>query len=174
MTVAATLASPVSAEDQILGAGGGGLELVVYGDFSCPHSTAAAPALASVRAGAANRLLFAFRHFPGPDPIAWLAAQAAEAAGSQGAFWEMHDRLFESGGAFTAGFLRAHAAALGLNLARFESELESEVHVPRIARDVETARASGVAGTPAVFIAGREYEGPLNAPSLLAALDASI
>ena len=88
------LTPPLSAEDHVDGPDRAELELVMFGDFQCPYSAAAYPIVRRLRDQLAGRLLFAFRHFPLRDvhPDAQRAAEASEAAGSQGAFWEMHDR----------------------------------------------------------------------------------
>src|SRR5215210_3250669 len=95
------LTPPLSAEDHVDGPDRAELELVMYGDFQCPYCTAAYPIVRRVRDQLAGRLLFAFRHFPLRDvhPDAERAAQAAEAAAAQGAFWQMHDKMYESRGA---------------------------------------------------------------------------
>ncbi|HEY6672631.1 MAG TPA: DsbA family protein, partial [Solirubrobacterales bacterium] len=94
------LTPPLSAEDHIDGPERAELELVMYGDFQCPYSTAAYPIVRRTRDQLAGRLLFGFRHSPLRDihPDAERAAEAAEAAAAQVAFWEMHDRLYESNG----------------------------------------------------------------------------
>ena len=114
------LTPPLSAEDHVDGPDRAELELVMFGDFQCPYSAAAHPIVR--RSGsAAGRLLFAFRHFPLRDvhPDAQRAAEASEAAGAQGAFWEMHDALFESRGALGREDLIHHATGLGLDVQRF-------------------------------------------------------
>jgi formate-nitrite transporter family protein len=123
----------------------------------------------------AGRLLFAFRHFPlrNVHPDAQRAAEAAEAAAAQGAFWQMHDRMYESRGALGREDLIAQATELGLDTDRFTAELDSEVHAPRVQRDVDSGLASGVTGTPGFFVGGRHYGGSFDARSLTAALETS-
>jgi NhaA family Na+:H+ antiporter len=169
------LTPPLSAEDHVEGPARAELELVMYGDFECPYCTAAYPIVKRVREMLGDRLLFAFRHFPLRDihPFAQGAAEAAEAAASQGAFWEMHNRLYEARGALRRDDLIAHAAALGLDAERVSAELESSAHAPRVERDVESGRASGVPGTPSFFVGGRLHHGSFDAGSLIAALEAT-
>ena len=168
------LTQGLSGEDHVDGPEGAGMELVMYGDFQCPYCAAAYPIVSRVRERLAGRLLFAFRHFPLRDvhPDAERAAEASEAAAAQGAFWPMHDRLYESRGRLGANDLAIHAAELGLNRKRFAGELESEVHAPRVQRDVESGEASGVTGTPTFFVNGRLHAGAFDAASLIAALEA--
>ena len=147
----------------------------MYGDFQCPYCTAAFPIVQRVRDQLVGRLLFAFRHFPLREihPDAERAAEAAEAAAAQGAFWQMHDRMYESRGALSREDLISQATELGLDVDRFTTELDSEVHAPRVQRDVDSGLASGVTGTPSFFVGGRLLSGSFDAASLTAALEAT-
>ena len=147
----------------------------MYGDFQCPYCTAAYPIIRRIRDQLAGRLLFAFRHFPLRDvhPDAERAAEAAEAAAAQGAFWEMHDAMYESRGALSREELIGHARELGLDAERVAADLDSEVHGPRVQRDVDSGLSSGVRGTPSFFVGGRLHRGSFDASSLIAALEAS-
>jgi Na+:H+ antiporter, NhaA family len=119
-----------------------------------------------------GRLRFAFRHFPLTDvhPDAQRAAEAAEAAAAQGAFWEMHDALYANGGRFAEPDLAALAQRLGLDVERFRAELAAGTHTARVAHDAEAARAAGVTGTPAFFANGKRHAGSFDAGSLVEAL----
>jgi protein-disulfide isomerase len=169
------LTPPLSAEDHIDGSERAELELVMYGDFQCPYCAAAYPIVRRVREELGGRLLFAFRHFPLREvhPDAERAAEAAEAAAAQGAFWPMHNRLYESRGALSERDLISHAGELGLDSERVASELESGAHAPRVERDVQSGLASGVSGTPGFFVGGRLHTGSFDAASLIAALEAT-
>jgi protein-disulfide isomerase len=168
------MSPPLSAEDHVDGPAGAGLELVMYGDFQCPYCAAAYPIVGRVRDRLAGRLLFGFRHFPLREvhPDAERAAEAAEAAAAQGAFWPMHDSLYESRGALSAEDLVAQARGLGIDADRVAAELADGAHAPRVQRDVDSGLRSGVAGTPAFFVNGKLHEGPFDAGSLIAALEA--
>jgi protein-disulfide isomerase len=169
------LTPPLSAEDHVDGPNGAELELVMYGDFQCPYCAAAYPIVRRIRDRLAGRLLFAFRHFPLRDihPDAQRAAEASEAAAAQGAFWQMHDRIYESQGALGRGDLIAHASELGLDAERVATELDSSAHAARVQRDLDNGLASGVTGTPGFFVGGRLHLGSFDAASLIAALEAS-
>jgi formate-nitrite transporter family protein len=169
------LTPPISAEDHIDGPDRAELELVMYGDFQCPYCTAAFPIVHRIRDQLVGRLIFAFRHFPlrRIHPDAEGAAQAAEAAAAQGAFWQMHDRMYESRGALGREDLIHYATELGLDADRFTTELDSGIHAPRVQRDVDSGLASGVTGTPAFFVGGRQHPGSFDAQSLTAALEAT-
>jgi protein-disulfide isomerase len=147
----------------------------MYGDFQCPYCAAAYPIVTRVRERLADRLLYAFRHFPLRDthPDAELAAQAAEAAAAQGAFWPMHDRLYESRGALGREDLVGYARELGLDADAFAAELDSGTHAARVQRDVDSGTQSGVNATPSFFANGRLHQGAFDASSLIAALEAS-
>ena len=160
-------------DDHVTGPAGAPLELVMYGDFQCPYCTAAQSILRRVRDRLEGRLLFAFRHMPLPKhPDAEAAAQAAEAADAQGAFWPMHDALYAARGRLSLADLEGHADGLGLDGARVRREVVAGVHAERVARDERSARAAGVTGTPAFFVNGVLHEGAFDAGSLLEALEA--
>ena len=169
------LTPPLSAEDHVNGPDRAELELVMYGDFQCPYSAASYPIVRRLSDQLAGRLLFAFRHFPLRDihPDAERAAEAAEAAAAQGAFWEMHGRMYDSNGALSRKDLIGYAADLGLDSDRIAAELDSEVHRSRVQRDLDSGIASGVTGTPGFFVGGRLYGGSFDAQSLTAALETS-
>jgi protein-disulfide isomerase len=169
------LTPPLSGEDHVDGPERAQLELVMFGDFQCPYCTAAYPIIRRIRDQMAGRLLFAFRHFPLREthPDAERAAEAAEAAAAEGAFWQMHNRMYESGGALSREDLISYASELALDSERVGAELDSEVHRPRVQRDVDSGIASGVTGTPGFFVGGRLYGGSFDAQSLAAALETS-
>ena len=117
------------ARDHVRGAVDGRVTLVEYGDFQCPYCGDAYPVVRALLKDF-PWLRFVFRHMPLSDlhPRALAAAEAAEAAGAQGRFWDMHDRLFENQHALSDEQLREHAAALGLDVERFDRELREGVH----------------------------------------------
>ena len=163
----------LSGEDHSDGPDGAELELVMFGDFQCPYCAAAYPIVTRVRQRLKGRLLFAFRHFPLRDihPDAQRTAEAAEAAAAQGAFWPMHDRIYESRGALSSDDLVAHAVDLGLDAERVRAELADGVHAPRVERDVESGESSGVMATPTFFVNGRLHAAAFDAASLITALE---
>lgn len=163
---------PVSDEDHAQGTADTRVTLVEYGDFECPSCGDAYPVVQEVRRAFGPNLRFIFRHYPLRDshPHAAIAAEASEAAGAQGKFWEMHDRLFEHQDALDERSLARHARKLGLDVMRFERELTAKSHASRVERDIESGRAGGVRGTPSLFINGTIYKGPRDRASLVAAL----
>lgn len=166
------LQPPVDAvRDHIRGPADAPLTLVGFGDFDAPFQGWGA--VADVREHFGDRLRYVFRHIPHPNrSIARLAAEAAEAAGAQGRFWEMHDRLFQhaDGLGVSAPDLVRHAAALGLDVTRFSQELDTRQHRERVEQDLESAHASGVDASHTFFVNGRRHTGAHDAESLVAAL----
>ncbi|MDQ3677045.1 MAG: DsbA family protein [Actinomycetota bacterium] len=171
----ASLSPPLDPDDHIDGNADAPLALVVYGDFQCPYCVAAQSMIRRARDQLGGRLRYAFRHMPISErhPYAPKAAEAAEAAAAQGAFWPMHDRLYAARGRLAVDDLVGHASALGLDVDRVRSELADGVHEARVARDYESALASGVRGTPAFFTNGVHHEGAFDAGSLIEALEAT-
>ena len=167
------LTPPLDDLDHIRGPQDAPLELVMYGDFQCPYCTAAQSIVRRVRERLDGRLRFVFRHLPLPEihPDAQRAAEAAEAAGAQGRFWEMHDALYANRGKFSDADLVALARRLKLDLDRFRAELIDGVHTARVARDAEAAHAAGINGTPTFFVNGERHTGEYDAGSLVEALE---
>jgi protein-disulfide isomerase len=153
----------LSAEDHVRGSELAPL-VIEYADFECPYC-------ASLNGQLAGReLRRAFRHFPvrSSHPRAWAAACAAEAAGLQGGFWEMHDLLFAEQARLEDPHLWERARGLGLDLERFDAERRSEEVRARVRRDFESGVRAGVVTTPTVFAGGRMYAGRLEADALAA------
>lgn len=171
----AVLDPPLGPEDHVTGPHDAAFELVMYGDFQCPYCVASVSILRRVRERLDGRLRFAFRHMPLPaHPDADNAAQAAEAAAAQGAFWPMYDALYAARGRLSIDDLARHAAAVGLDGERVRREVLEGVHAERVARDVRSARAAGITGTPAFFVNGVLHEGSFDAGSLVEALGAPV
>ena len=165
----------VPSRDHVRGAADGRVTLVEYGDFQCPYCGDAYPVV--------NHLLeqydwlrFVWRHMPLVDlhPRSEAAAQASEAAAAQGRFWEMHDRLFENQLALTDADLSEHAAAIGLDVERFERELREGVHAEHVAEDFQGAAAAGVPSTPGFFVDGQIHLGSASELDLRAAIEGAV
>ena len=134
--------------------------VVEFTDFECPYCLRAQPSIERLRAEYPDSVRVVFKHFPlSFHKRAINAHRAALAAGEQGKFWEMHDRIFENPRALDAETMREHARALGLDEARFEQSFASDRLAEQIDRDVAEGRAAGVRGTPAFFINGRLLSG---------------
>lgn len=164
--------------DHIRGAPNATVTVVEYGDFECPYCGRAEPAVQALLAHEANDadgVRHVFRHLPLTDvhPHAQLAAEAAEAAGAQGAYWPMHDRLFAHQDALSARDLLDHAEALGLDVERFRADLRHRTFQARVGDDIEGAGVSGVSGTPTFFVNGRRHRGVYDEAALVAAVEAA-
>jgi protein-disulfide isomerase len=109
-----------------------------------------------------------YRHLPLDDviPGAQLAAEAAEAAGAQDAFWPMQNKLAREKSPVTLSTIYRAARGIHLDLDVFFADLSAHKHEARVARDVVSADESGVTGTPAFFIDGKRYTGPYDPDSL--------
>jgi protein-disulfide isomerase len=170
------LTMPVSEErDHVQGAGDAPLTLVEYGDFECPYCGAAYPIVKEIQRMMGERMRFAFRQFPitTSHPHAEAAAEAAEAAAQQGAFWEMHDRLFENQKRLRDEDLLSYAAELRLDVDRFRRELAEHLHADRVHEDFFSGVRSGVNGTPTFFINGARHDDSFDIDTLLNALEAA-
>jgi NhaA family Na+:H+ antiporter len=171
----AVIPAVVPSRDHVRGATDGHVTLVEYGDFQCPYCGDAYPVV--------NELLetydwvrFVWRHMPQVDlhPRSEAAAEASEAAAAQGRFWEMHDRLFENQHALADADLSDHAAALGLDVERFERELREGVYAERVAEDYRSGAAGGIPSTPRFFVNGQIHLGSASWPDLRAAIEAEV
>ncbi|NUR49965.1 MAG: DsbA family protein, partial [Hamadaea sp.] len=160
--------------DHIRGPADARITIVEYGDFECPHCGRAEPIMRELLSGSAE-IAYVWRHLPLTDvhPHAQLAAEAAEAAAEQGAFWEMHDVLLDHQGDLDLVDLVRYAEQLKLDTERFEEDLRTREGAARIAEDVDSADLSGVAGTPTFFVNGRRHHGAYDIDSLKAAVHAA-
>lgn len=157
----AGLTPPVSERDHIAGPDDAPVTLVEYGDYECPYCGMAHPVVKRAQRELGKQLRFVFRNFPLGEahPHAQIAAQAAEAAGAQGRFWEMHDLIFEHQDALEVEDLLGYAASLGLDTAQIARELEAGTYVKRVREDFRSGVKSGVNGTPSFFVNGVRYDG---------------
>jgi Na+/H+ antiporter NhaA len=153
--------------DHIRGPAQAAVTLLEYGDFQCPYCGQAEAIIRELLSDF-GELRYVWRHLPLSDvhPFAQLAAEASEAAGAQGRFWEMYDLLLAHQDALGARQLLAYAERLGLDVERFRAALRKQKFAGRIAQDVESADASGVSGTPTFFVNGRRHYGAYDLATL--------
>ena len=144
--------------------------MIEFGDFECPHCGRAEPVVRDLLEDTDVR--YVWRHLPLTDvhPQAQLAAEAAEAAAAQGAFWEMHDLLLAHQDELEGKDLMRYAEQLGLDTDRFHDELKASAHQNRVAQDVESADLSGVSGTPTFFVNGQRHYGAFDLDTLSAVI----
>jgi protein-disulfide isomerase len=160
--------------DHVRGAIDAPVTVVEYGDFECPYCGRAEPVVRELIRGFSD-VRYVWRHLPLNDvhPHAQLAAEAAEAAADQGAFWEMHDLLLDNQDALRPDDLVAYAEQLGLDIERFTDSLREHRGAARVAEDIDSADLSGVSGTPTFFINSRRQHGAYDIASLSAAVRAA-
>jgi protein-disulfide isomerase len=169
------LADPVDPErDHIRGPLEAPVTVLEYGDFECPYCGQAEPVLRELLREHGD-VAYVWRHLPLNDvhPSAQQAAEAAEAAAEQGAFWEMHDLLLEHQDALGYRELIGYADELGLDVERFQEDLRTRAGAGRIAQDVDSADLSGVSGTPTFFVNELRHYGAYDIATLSAAVKAA-
>jgi protein-disulfide isomerase len=166
------LVPAVGERDHVQGPETAPVTLVEYGDYECPYCKAAVPIVGELQQLLGDQLRFVFRHFPltRPHPHAQHAAEAAEAAGGQGKFYEMHLSLFEHQDALEDADLSGYAADLDLDTAGFRRELETHTHASRVREDVQSGLDSGVTGTPTFYLDGVRYDGLISVRGLLSTI----
>jgi protein-disulfide isomerase len=170
------LADPVDPErDHIRGPIDAPVTVVEYGDFECPYCGQAEPVLRELLRDFGDDVRYVWRNLPLNDvhPNAQQAAEAAEAAAEQDAFWEMHDILLENQDALRVPDLIRYARQLGLDVEQFEEDLRTRAGAARVAQDVDSADLSGVSGTPTFFINGLRHYGAYDIATLTAQVKAA-
>jgi protein-disulfide isomerase len=158
-----SLTIPVSANDHAQGPLDAPAVLVEYGDYQCPKCAQAYPVVKAIQERFEGAVCLVFRNMPMTQvhPYAQLAAEAAEAAGAQGKFWEMHDALYENQRYLGRELIGSLARELKLDIALFENNLAAHRFRQRVRRDFMGGIRSGVNGTPTFFINGERYNGHL-------------
>ena len=163
------LTDNVGGSNQMKGKEGATITLTEYSDFQCPACKAYHPILKQVFSDYGDRIIFEYRHFPlrMTHFNAEIAARAAEAAGRQGKFWEMHDLLFENQDTWAElSFQEAgrefasYAQTLGLDMTRFANDIDADEVKNIVSADYESGLASGVGGTPTFFLNGKAVTNP--------------
>ena len=170
------LTQPVIPTDHTLGPDHAPVTVVEYGDFECPNCKQAAPAVKLMLERFDQRVRFAYRHFPLEDvhPHALLAAEAAECAGAQGKFWEMHELLFAHQDRLKLNHLKGYAEQLGLDMALYTSEMDDHVYLQRIREHIEGGKRSHVRGTPGFFVNGTIQDVSFGLQALFDATEAAL
>jgi len=135
------------------------LVIVEYGDYQCPYCGAAYPVLKELMKEYRNHIRFVFRNFPLSEMHLYArpAALAAEAAGLQGKFWEMHDAIYENQEFLNENLLLKLAEKLDLNISQFKADIQKQTLAEKIDTDFESGIVSGVNGTPSFFINGNKF-----------------
>ena len=150
------------------------VSIVLYGDYLCPYCRRLRFVLGRLRHALGDRLAYVFRHYPNEraHPGSGFMARAAEAAGNQGRFWEMHDWLYEQEpSSLSEQTVREFVASLGLDMERFARDLDAEQTAKRVDEDIAQGKRNGVTATPTVFIDDIRYDGAWDFYSMLEALE---
>jgi protein-disulfide isomerase len=151
--------------------------LIEYSDFECPFCQRFVPTVEQLLREYPEQVKIVYRHFPlSFHPNAQKAAEAAECAGEQGKFWEMHDILFAKAEQGTMGveIWKTEASVLGLNTTQFNTCLDSGKYASKVANDMNEGAASGVSGTPATFVNGVLISGAVPYAQLKAQVDQAL
>lgn len=173
--------APVSESDWMKGNKDAKVTIIEYSDFQCPACGKVYPMMKKAVQEFDGKIRFAYRHFPLVQihQNAELAAEAAEAAGLQGKFWEMHDMLFDKQNNWGASkdakkFFTQYAGELGMDKARFESDLVSDAVKQKIKNSrSETARLN-LGGTPSIFINDKIIDNPGSYDELKKLIDGAL
>jgi protein-disulfide isomerase len=163
----------VTERDHISGAADAPVTMVEYGNFECVHCGRAFPIIKEVQKRLGNNLRFVFRHFPTvrTHPHSLRAAEAAEAAGAQGKFWEMHNQLFTHQQALEDRDLSRYAKHISLNVDRFGLDMSGNTFLKQIEADYNlSVFDEHVTGTPTFYINEVRYTGATEVESLLLAI----
>jgi len=164
-----TLGAPVT------GPAAARVTLVEFSDFQCPYCSRAVHKLSALLQAYPNDVKLIFKHFPlDSHPQAQISAQAAIAAQQQGKFWQLHDLMFANPNGLSRKSILGWAGTLGIDMKKFEADLDSEAVKKTVARDLADGEKVGVEGTPTVFINGRRYNGELDLASAKPIIDAEL
>lgn len=180
----ATIVPAITSVDHIRGKANAAVSLIEYGDYQCPACSEFEAVLVRALQEYGDRVTFAFRHFPlyTIHQNAGISAQAAEAAGLQGKFWEMHSALYANqaewssvpSGEVVAKNFNNYASSIGLDVQKFDKDISSAQVTGKIASDVAGANSAQVDHTPTFFVNLKQIPNPANYNELKAVLDAAL
>lgn len=159
--------------DHIKGPARAPVTLVEYGDYECVQCAQFHQVSSQLEQRMPRRFRLVYRHFPlgAIHPHARLAAEAVEAAGAQGKFWQMHTLLFEHQLVLSSSTIFGLAARLQLDMARFTQELNQHLYGDKVWTDLMGGVRSGVNGTPTLFFNGLRHDGPQDPVTLMQVLE---
>ncbi|MEK9173403.1 MAG: thioredoxin domain-containing protein [Patescibacteria group bacterium] len=165
----AILTDSISQNDWFLGKNDAKVILVEYGDYQCPACAAYHPFTKQIVQEFGDNISFAYRHFPlrSIHKNADITAQAAEAAGKQAKFWEMHDLLYKNQKSWESAnnaeeIVTGYAKSLGLNIDQFKTDLHSKIVKDKVEADFQSGLRAKVQGTPTFFVNGKSIQNPLS------------
>lgn len=154
--------------------------LIEYSDFQCPACAAYQPIVKKIAETYRDKIAFVYRHFPLPQhQNAGKAAFAAEAAGRQGKFWEMHDLIFTKQKDWSehkkaAELFREYAQSLKLNLKQYDADIKSVAIKAKVESDLRSGAKADIKGTPTFFLNGEILDNPGSFEEFKKAIDANL
>jgi len=177
----ATTAPAITAADWTMGDKNAKVSLIEYGDFQCPACGEYYPIVNQLLKNYGNNILFVFRNFPlyTIHPDAGISAQAAEAAGLQGKFWDMYNMLYQKQLTWTtaapntvvSAYFDGYAQSLGLDVKKFDADINSSAVTGKIQNDVNGANTAAVDHTPTFFVNLKQIPNPASYDQFKAAID---
>ena len=179
----ATTVAEITPSDWVTGNASAKVSVIEYGDFQCPACAAYEPIFQQLQRDYASNVAFVFRNYPlSQHANGMITSQAAEAAGLQGKYWEMHNLIYEkqaewsnaSADTIVSKYLDVYAQSLGLDVAKFNADLNSTVVKQKIQTDMATANAAKVDHTPTFFVNLRQIPNPQSAAAFKAVIDAAL
>jgi protein-disulfide isomerase len=183
-TFNATTVPPLTSADWMRGDATSTVSVIEYGDFQCPACGEYEPIVEQLTKEYGNRVLFAFRNFPlfQIHQDAMIAAQAAEAAGLQGKYWQMHDLLYarqsewsaEPASTVVAKYFNGYAQSIGLDVAKFDSDINSSVVTGKVQKDLASGNAASIDHTPTFFIDLAQIPNPSGFAQFQSDIDAAL
>ncbi|MFZ2681596.1 MAG: thioredoxin domain-containing protein [Patescibacteria group bacterium] len=175
------ISNEVTAADHVYGPESAAVTIIEYADFQCPTCAAYAPLLEQLLGNNQDNVRLVYRYFPLQTihPNATIASQAAEAADRQGKFWEMHDLIFAKQAEWNRlanprDTFSTYAESLGLDVAQFQTDMDSKEAKNRVNADYRSGLSAGVSGTPTFFINGEPLENPKGLEAFQAVIDAKL
>jgi len=175
---------PLTAADWTRGDATAKVSLIEYGDFQCPACGEYEPIVEQLTKSYGDRVLFAFRNFPlfQIHQDAMIGAQAAEAAGLQGKYWEMHDLLYakqsvwsaEPASTVVSKYFDSYAKSLGIDVSKFDTDINSSTVTNKVQKDLASGNAAQVDHTPTFFINLKQIPNPSGLPQFQADIDAAL
>lgn len=178
-----TTAAPITTSDHVRGATTSPVSLLEYGDYECPACALNEPVIEKLESDYAGRVQFVFRNFPLPQhPDAMISSQAAEAAGLQGKFWEMHSLLYQKQNEWItaspeeviAKYFDGYAKTIGLNVAKFDADIQTDAVKNKVKNDFDSGNAAKIDHTPTFFINLKQVQNPASYDEFRSLIDAAL
>jgi protein-disulfide isomerase len=169
-------APELTADDHVLGPAGALVTVLEYGDYECPYCRGAARDVHRLLDRYPGMIRFVYRNFPIAQlhPHAEQAAESAEAAATQGKFWEMYELLLRPSSQLDLNSLLGYAERLDLDIGRFRNEVIGNVYAARIEHDVQEGIRNGVNATPKFYVDGQRIDGKLPLEGLVDTVQAAV